>query len=87
MTNCLPSIKKRFSKEIAVGVWMTLSLLGTHSQDIGGLLVIRLAFVKHLCQPVFAVILRTKLRFVAFFNAVNVLPRFDFFGNSDWGKL
>lgn len=51
----LASIEKRLPEEITVGVRPALSLLGMHNQDVSGLLVIRLTFVEHLCQPVLAV--------------------------------
>lgn len=34
----LASLKKRLSEEIAIGVQPALCLLGTHNQNVGGLL-------------------------------------------------
>ena len=55
-TDLLASVEKGFSEEITVSVRSALRLLGAHIQDVGGLLVIRLAFIKYLRQPVLAVV-------------------------------
>src|SRR5690606_23793289 len=56
-------------------------------KDVSGLLIICLAFVQHLRQPVLAVILSTELGFVALFNSIYLLPGFYFLSDGGRAKL